>query len=485
MNDEQQFIEQEKKQGQEQEEKLQFLENRVTVPLSLKVSDDKMELLVSGDVRGWKKEELVDILVEKLKEEKITQPELVESAKKRLLEIIEQEEIFENIILLRGKEPVPPVEGKIEWEQDFFAQGYEIDPETGMMDYRKPKAKKNVEAGQLLATIVLPKEGEDGIDIYGKRVPAKRPKPVRLRVGRNVKADETNTHFYATIDGRLRLEEDIIHVDNYLEIQGNIGLETGNIHHLGCLVIDKNIEVDSEVYAEGDIEVKGYIEQANVTSNGKILVYGGITGVAEKKITARGSITAKYLLNSIVESEEGVYISKEIDQSFVRSRGPVYVGGRIVGGEIIALGEVKSDQLGSEACIKTTLILGEDYFLYKYLIPFEEEKKEKKELLGKILKGIQPLQNRWQELPQDAKNAYIRLIQQARTIKDSLEEIDKKIDEVVAASKEKALPQAIIRKHLYPDIFVKIGDKTFQNHEYVKGPVKITLALGEIHLLAI
>jgi uncharacterized protein (DUF342 family) len=164
MNDEQQFIEQEKKQGQEQEEKLQFLENRVTVPLSLKVSDDKMELLVSGDVRGWKKEELVDILVEKLKEEKITQPELVESAKKRLLEIIEQEEIFENIILLRGKEPVPPVEGKIEWEQDFFAQGYEIDPETGMMDYRKPKAKKNVEAGQLLATIVLPKEGEDGID---------------------------------------------------------------------------------------------------------------------------------------------------------------------------------------------------------------------------------------------------------------------------------------------------------------------------------
>jgi uncharacterized protein (DUF342 family) len=160
---------------------------------------------------------------------------------------------------------------------------------------------------------------------------------------------------------------------------------------------------------------------------------------AEKKITARGSL-AKYLLNSIVESEEGVYISKEIDQSFVRSRGPVYVGGRIVGGEIIALGEVKSDQLGSEACIKTTLILGEDYFLYKYLIPFEEEKKKKKELLGKILKGIQPLQNRWQELPQDAKNAYIRLIQQARTIKDSLEEIDKKIDEVVAASKEKALP---------------------------------------------
>jgi uncharacterized protein (DUF342 family) len=96
-------------------------------------------------------------------------------------------------------------------------------------------------------------------------------------------------------------------------------------------------------------------------------------------------------MNSIIESEEGVYISKEIDQSFVRSRGPVYVGGRIGGGEIIALGDVKAAQLGSDACIKTTLILGEDYFLYKYLKPFEDEKKEKEELLDKIQAGIMPL----------------------------------------------------------------------------------------------
>jgi hypothetical protein len=34
------------------------------------------------------------------------------------------------------------------------------------------------------------------------------------------------------------MEEDIIHVDDYLEIQGSVGLETGYTS-LGCLVVNK------------------------------------------------------------------------------------------------------------------------------------------------------------------------------------------------------------------------------------------------------
>lgn len=469
----------------EKEETKENFKYKPTVPLLLKVSDDKMQMLISGDIRGWGKEEILEFLEEKLKEEKVLETDIIETAKKRFLEIIEHEEIFTNIILLRGKQPTPPIEGRIEWKQDFFAQGYEIDPETGLMDYRKPKAQLNVKAGQLLAVIILPVEGEDGVDIFGKNIPAPKPKPIRLRAGRNVKTDGTNTHFYALIDGRFRLEDDVVHVDNYLEIQGSVGLETGNIHHLGCLVINKNVESDSIVHAEGDIEIKGYVEQADISTKGKLLVFGGITGGFDKKVIAKGTVTAKYFLNLYVESEEGVYVGKEIDQSFVRSRGPVIVGGRIVGGEIISLGEVKADQLGSEACIKTTLILGEDFFLPRYLKPFEDEKKEKQELLEKIIKGIKPLQSRWQSLPQEAKNAYIKLVQQAKTIKESIDELEKKINELINESKKKSLPQAIIRKHLYPEVFIKIGDRTFQTRDYIKGPVKIALALGEVHLLVV
>ena len=96
-----------------------------------------------------------------------------------------------------------------------------------------------------------------------------------------------------------------------------------------------------------------------------------------------------------------------------------------------------------------------------------------------------PLQNRWQELPQGAKDAYIKLVQQAKNIKESIKELNKKINELIEESKEKALPHAIIRKHLYPDVFIKIGSKTFQTHEYVKGPVKIAVKLGDIHLFDI
>ena len=484
MSDDEININESEKQMEDKKEK-ELFKYKPTDPILLRVSDDKMQMLISGDIRGWKKDELLEHFEGKLKEEKILELNIIENAKNRLLEIIEKEKIFENIILLRGKPPTPPVEGRIEWQQDFFAEGFEIDPETGMMDYRKPKAKLNVKAGQLLAIIILPKEGEDGVDVFGKVIPAQKPKPIRLRPGKNVKVDETNTHFYAVIDGRFRLEDDVIHVDNFLEIQGSVGLETGNIHHLGYLVVNKNVESDSVVYAEGDIEIKGYVEQADITTKGKLVVFGGITGGFEKKVIAKGTITSKYFLNLLAESEEGVYVGKEIDQSFVRSRGPVIVGGRIVGGEIIALGEIKADQLGSEACIKTTLVLGEDYFLPRYLKPFEDEKKEKEELLEKIVKGIKPLQSRWQSLPQDAQNAYVKLVQQAKTIKENIDELDKKINELIEKSKKKALPQAIARKHLYPEVVIKIGNQTFQTREYIKGPVKIALAMGEIHLLSV
>ncbi|MCX8065979.1 MAG: FapA family protein [Candidatus Hydrogenedentes bacterium] len=454
-------------------------------PFLLTLSEDKMEIKVNGDIRGWEEKELLEELEKKLKELGVKKKELLEESKDRLKEIIKYEEIFRDIILLRGKPPKPSVEGRIEWSQDFFAEGFEIDPETGAMDYRRPKAQRNLKEGQLIATIILPVEGEDGYNALGEVIPVQKPKPIRLRAGRNVRTNSSNTQFYSTVDGRFRLEGDTIHVDNVLEIHGSVGLETGHIKHLGMLIIHKNIEADSIVHSEGDIEVKGYIEQAEVSTNGKLLIYGGISGNFEKTIYAKETITAKYLLNAVVESEGGVYIAKEIAQSKVYSRGPVVVNGRIVGGEIVALGEIKADQLGSEACIRTSLIVGEDFFLPRYLKPLEDEKKEKEELLEKILKGLLPVQNRWQSLPQDARNAFVKLVQQAKTLKEVISEIDSKISAYLEESRKRAKFEVVVRKDIYPEVNIKMGGCVYHNKEFFKGPLKLAILNGEIQMFAV
>ncbi len=469
----------------DKEKKQPLVKIKSSVPLLLSLSEDKMEIKVNGDVRGWEENELLEELEKRLKEIGVKKKEIIAEAKERIKEIVKYDEIFRDIILVRGKPFRPPVEGRIEWSQDFFAEGFEIDPETGAMDYRKPKAQRNLKEGQLIATIILPVEGEDGYNALGEVIPAPKPKPVRLRAGRNVKANETNTCFYSTINGRFRLDGDTIHVDNLLEIHGSVGLETGHINHLGMLIVHKNIEADSIVYAEGDIEVKGYVEQAEVYTKGKLLIYGGISGDFEKTIYAKESITAKYLLNAVVESEEGVYIAKEIAQSKVRSRGPVVVNGRIVGGEVIALGGVKTDQLGSEACIKTTLVIGEDFFLPRYLEPLEKEKKEKKELLEKVLKGIVPVQNRWQSLPKDAKEAFMKLVQQAKLIKEAICELDSKINICIEESRKKAKFEVIVRKDIYPEVIIKMGNIIYQNKEFFRGPLKFAILGSEIQMFAL
>ncbi len=476
-------LETEKLEEKEGEEHL--LKVKSQIPLLLTLSEDKMEIRVNGDVRGWEEEELLTELEMKLKEIGVKKKEIIDEAKERLKEIVRYDEIFRDIILVRGKPPKPPVDGRIEWAKDFFAEGFEIDPETGAMDYRRPKAQRNLKEGELIATIILPVEGEDGYNALGEVIPAPKPKPVRLRAGRNVKTNETNTQFYSTIDGRFRLDGDTVHVDDVLEIHGNVGLETGHINHLGILIVHKNIEAGSIVHAEGDIEVKGYIEQSEVSTNGKLLVYGGISGDFEKVIYAKETITAKYLLNAVIESEEGVYIAKEIAQSKVRSRGPVVVNGRIVGGEVIALGGVKVDQLGSEACIKTTVVVGEDYFLPRYLKPLEDEKREKEELLEKILKGILPVKNRWQSLPQYAKEAFSKLVQQAKLIREAISEIESKINAYVEESQKKIKFEVVVRKDIYPEVFIKMGSAIYHNKEFFKGPLKFGILAGEIQMFAL
>ena len=62
----------------------------------------------------------------------------------------------------------------------FFSRGFEVDPETGALDYRQRTGRSTVEKGELLATIVLGVAGTNGKDVFGEKIVVGKPKSAKL-----------------------------------------------------------------------------------------------------------------------------------------------------------------------------------------------------------------------------------------------------------------------------------------------------------------
>ena len=109
----------------------------------------------------------------------------------------------ENEILIEGQPPEYGQDGKIEWLRDFFTEGFEVDPDTGAIDYRRPKSHRAVEAGQALARYIPPIPSRPGKDVFGKVIEVPKPVDPGIRAGQNVEYRTEEDTFYSTATGRV------------------------------------------------------------------------------------------------------------------------------------------------------------------------------------------------------------------------------------------------------------------------------------------
>jgi len=248
--------------AEEFEVSLEVTPDRLAVLLTCRIPEDDLpilarrirkELVALGAEGAWEHDELAAWLRDRGNEN----PDLVDA------------------ILVSGTPATPPVDGKIEWEGDFFSEGFVIDEESGAIDYRKRVAQRTVHANQPLARMTPPREGVEGRDVFGKRLAVQRPKTPHVRLGRNVRLKEEEACYYATADGWIHWEPKdrrspgaggLLAVDEVLTIRGSVNLATGDISHPGALVIEKDVEEGATIEVGGDIEVKGVVEPANIVA---------------------------------------------------------------------------------------------------------------------------------------------------------------------------------------------------------------------------
>ena len=460
--------------------------------LSLRVSADRMKVLLTWEDMPADAEQHLDLIRKYLLEKGIPQSALGEGLARRFVKLIKEASSLHDAVLIEGKPPGQARDGYIKWAGDLFRQGFEVDEKTGSVDYRRPLAKNAVDAGQLLATIVPPVRGEDGVDVYGKVVSGDKGFFPVITAGQNVQEDGNKVEYHALTPGRARWAGGTLSVDEVLVIEESVGLRTGHITHPGALVVKGDIEAESVVEAAGDVEVYGIIERADVDTGGNLTVHGGISGKGNGCIHVAGQVNARFINEADIEAGKDVVIEREILQSNVKTLGSIAVQqGRLVGGSVMALGGILVGQIGSEAHVQTVLTAGKDYKLEARLSGLEEELDALEERRGKLARTLEPMLSQVKQIQKMPKmtEAMTKVVKTVKVLADEVKKLDAEISRIQeemtklrAQSKASADPRVEISLRIFPDTTICIPPDQIRIKEPVSGSTHAVVVNGEVRL---
>ncbi len=384
----------------------------------------------------------------------------------------EKGEDLNDFVLAKGIPSMPSIDGKLEWQGDYFKEGYYIDPETKRIDFHRKVGDPTIEEGQLIVKVFKSKRGTDGIDVYGRAMKVPIPKTVTVNPGNNVVWDEEAQGYRAKKSGRVRFKGVTLHVDDTYVAREGINTNTGNVKHLGSVVVNGDIDSEFAIEASGNIEVRGLIYASDIICGGNLIAKEGINENPSKTVDVKGDILAKYIMNANIKCEGQVIANKEVFQSDVKCRGEVHCEkGRMVGGEIMATKGIFVGEVGSKGDAKTLLIAGIDYSV-KVALETNTKKIEDLKLQIKKLKPIYvKLKGMRQFLKPEQAEAMTELEFQLNDSETEIVELDKQNKELRKEYYSNKEARIVIYEMAYPGTILRVFDSQYIIENALKGPI--------------
>jgi hypothetical protein len=285
-----------------------------------------------------------------------------------VLRLAKEDVFFELVPLACGTPPVQGSDGKVvEYYAREVTHDIKVD-ENGVADYRSTNYVQVIEKDTVICDIVPPVEGQPGVRVDGKLVEPKKVHPVKAPIGPNTTLSEDGTQLLAGIDGHLIYNNGAFQIRPLLDVQGDVDYSTGNIDYRGDVHIHGDVRENFFVRATGTVTVDGTVEAANIEAGGDLIVSSGVLGDNRATIKSGGCIRVKYLESCVAYAAQGVYADC-IVSSHVYSDDIISVTtgrGTIIGGTMTAARMIKARMIGSQANMKTALVLGE--------LPYVQEK---------------------------------------------------------------------------------------------------------------
>ncbi|KUK36632.1 MAG: Putative polymerase, partial [Thermacetogenium phaeum] len=214
----------------------------------------------------------------------------------------------------------------------------------------------------------------------------------------------------------------------------------------------------------------------------------GIRGIGKGRISAGGSVYARYLENAYVEASQDVIIGESVIQSTISAGGKVIVrgeSGQLVGGFCCAGREIEAKSVGSQLEVATQLQVGIKPDLMAEIKAIIQKEAEVKAQLERITNTLQRLLNaqasRERKLSVKEKILLRNLREARQRLQGQIQEIETEREEFSRKVRSLAEGRVKVQNYIYPGVTIKIGELSY----YVRDKMQHVVFLQEGDEIAI
>ncbi|MFJ5768664.1 FapA family protein [Psychrobacillus sp. NPDC093180] len=353
--------------------------------------------------------------------------------------------------------------------------------EDGNADFFDMNFIVEIKEGSWLGEKIPPQKGVDGINIVGENVPAEPGDDIKLKY-------DTKSAYEVEEDGKTVLRSKtkgiigeingVLSVQKHLVIDGDVGLETGNLTFDGSIQVKGTVMAGYSVIASGDISIDGKVgvnaAELIKSTEGDVFIRGGIFGRGVTKVEAYKNIFVKHANECTLEAKDTINIGFYALGSII-SANQILLDerkGKIIGGKTIAVNSITAAYSGNSLERKTELIVqGIDRKILK------ENAKEKAQKMIKLQEEMSKLEIQIDQL----KNAFtvqqIAVFEQTKQkynqLQVEIKEIDTEIKRILRTLRQSNDYYIHITKEANAGTMIQIGYKSSVLSNPTKGKFKI------------
>lgn len=184
---------------------------------------------------------------------------------------ISEELNIDNLLIAKGLEAIDDEDDKLKVNFEKTNRNVQADSDE-KVDYRNMYSLAHVKEGDVLAEIVIGKEGIDGKNIFDMDIKRKIKKEITLRADNGCKVEGNKV--IAITEGCPSVKGGVFNVNEVLNISTDVDIKSGNIDFSGDVIISKSVKEGMEVKAGNSVLVQKNVETATIKAQGEITIQG-------------------------------------------------------------------------------------------------------------------------------------------------------------------------------------------------------------------
>ena len=368
------------------------------------------------------------------------------------------------------------IDGTITYRYEKQVKIAPVEDENGFVDYKNLGLIRIVHAGDVIADITHPTEGEPGTDVKGQTLRQIPGKKASFTLGANTELNEDETQILATTDGNINFKGGAFVVDQVVTIAGDVDASVGNINFVGDVIVKGEVMEGFKIASKGNIIVSGNVNGATLECDGDIVIK---KGCINSKVVAHGSVSINFCEHSNIRCD-----GELSSTNFVIC--DVYCGnlsvkgthGGLMGGSYTSLTSVEISNIGTKNYTPTVLTVGDNALLSEEKNDLLKQISQQQKTLDDLTLVINFLNEKKKELhtlPEDKEVMLGNACRQKIVMGMDIKKLQKRIDEIDTSLSNKQFLSIGCKGYMYPGVKIIINDQVFKAEaEYVRTRVSIS-----------